>query len=194
MKKKCEKHANRFECNCQTCEDLKLLFWPHPVLLQNEIWLHVHITYMYLSLSLLSLSLYFYLYLSISLYLTLSLLSTARKKKVEIVLAGSDINKIEYETTLMEENNRRKRGKRINMINHSIRNLRRMDFNFIPSVSHEVLLLLLFIYLLPLTCYFLDFKLFFFFQSVVYFTGKRLRTKEDLNLEMYRSELQVRGN
>ena len=63
------------------------------------------------------------------------------------MLAGSDINKIKYETTLMEENNRRKGGKRINMINHSVRKLRRIDFDFIPSVSHEVLLLLLFIYL-----------------------------------------------
>ncbi|XP_019852736.1 PREDICTED: two pore calcium channel protein 1-like isoform X2 [Amphimedon queenslandica] len=101
MKKRCEKHADQFECTCQP----------------------------------------------------------SRKKKVEITLAGRDINQIKYQTTLMEENDRRKRGKRLDFINHSIRKIRRIDFDLIPSRE-------------------------------VYFTGKRLRTKEDLNLEMYRSELQ----
>ena len=63
-------------------------------------------------------------------------------------------------------------------MNFMIRTHKRIDFDLIPSVSH-VICGNSHVTILPIT------------QNEIWFTGKRLRTKEDLNLEMHRNELKV---
>lgn len=61
---------------------------------------------------------------------------TDRKKRVLVSLKGSEINQIKYEVTLIDETNR-KRKKR-SSFNSILRNLKRIDFDLIPSVSYHV--------------------------------------------------------
>ena len=64
------------------------------------------------------------------------MLSTDRKKRVLVLLKGSEINQIKYEMTLIDETNRtRKKRPTFNSI---LRNLKRIDFDLIPSVSYHV--------------------------------------------------------
>lgn len=64
------------------------------------------------------------------------MLSTDRKKRVLVSLKGSEINQIKYEMTLIDETNRtRKKRPTFNSI---LRNLKRIDFDLIPSVSYHV--------------------------------------------------------
>lgn len=59
-----------------------------------------------------------------------------RKKCVDVVLAGSEINKIKYEMTLLDETRRSRKRSKFNF-NFTIRNLRRIDFDLIPSVRPD---------------------------------------------------------
>lgn len=64
------------------------------------------------------------------------MLSKDRKKRVLVSLKGSEINQIKYEMTLIDETNRtRKKRPSFNSI---LRNLKRIDFDLIPSVSYHV--------------------------------------------------------
>lgn len=64
------------------------------------------------------------------------MLSTDRKKRVLVSLKGSEINQIKYEMTLIDETNHtRKKRPTFNSI---LRNLKRIDFDLIPSVSYHV--------------------------------------------------------
>lgn len=64
------------------------------------------------------------------------MLSIDRKKRVLVSLKGSEINQIKYEMTLIDETNRtRKKSPTFNSI---LRNLKRIDFDLIPSVSYHV--------------------------------------------------------
>ena len=61
-----------------------------------------------------------------------------RKKRVDVSLNGSEINRIKYEATLLDETRRRRRRTKLSC-NLTIRNLRRIDFDLIPSVSHMMI-------------------------------------------------------
>ena len=64
------------------------------------------------------------------------MLSIDRKKRVLVSLKGSEINQIKYETTLIDETNRTRR--KSPTFNSILRNLKRIDFDLIPSVSYHV--------------------------------------------------------